>query len=61
MFRQGQRIPTNYGALTDYNDIPSQYRSRVPTGYDYIYRDNSVYVVDPQTRLVRSIIDLLGL
>jgi hypothetical protein len=61
LFREGQRVPTNYGAFTNYNDIPSQYRSRVPSGYDYIYRDNSVYVVDRQTRLVRSIINLLGL
>ena len=61
MFREGQRIPTNYGAFTNYNDIPLQYRSRVPSGYNYIYRDDSVYVVDPQTRLVRTIVNLLGL
>jgi hypothetical protein len=61
MFREGQRIPTSYGAFNSYNDIPEQYRGRVPTGYNYIYRDNNVYVVDPQTRLVRSIINLLGL
>jgi hypothetical protein len=61
MFREGQRIPTNYGAFTSYNDIPLQYRNRVPSGYNYIYRDDSVYVVDPHTRLVRSIINLLGL
>jgi hypothetical protein len=61
MFNQGQRIPANYGAFNSYNDIPLQYRSRVPSGYNYIYRDDSVYVVDPQTRIVRSIINLLGL
>jgi hypothetical protein len=61
MFREGQRIPTNYGAFTNYGDIPSALREqyRIPDGYNYIYRDNSVYVVDPQTRLVRSIIDLI--
>lgn len=62
MFRQGQRIPTNYGAFTSYNSIPLEYRDRynIPSGHNYIYRDNSVYVVDRRTRLVRSIIDLLG-
>jgi hypothetical protein len=63
MFSQGQRVPTNYGAFTSYNNIPQEYRDRynIPSGYNYIYRDNNVYVVDPQTRLVRSIINLLGL
>jgi hypothetical protein len=63
MFSQGQRIPTGYGAFTSYNNIPREYRDRydIPSGYNYIYRDNSVYVVDPQTRIVRSIINLLGL
>lgn len=62
MFRQGQRVPTNYGAFTNYNDIPQQYRTQynIPDGYNYIYRDNSVYVVDPRTRLVRDIINLIG-
>jgi hypothetical protein len=61
MFREGQRVPTNYGAFTSYNDIPVQYREQfnIPGGYNYIYRDNSVYVVDPRTRLIRSVIDLL--
>jgi hypothetical protein len=50
MFNQGQRIPTNYGAFTSYNNIPQEYRDRydIPSGYNYIYRDNSVYVVDPK-------------
>lgn len=61
MFREGQRVPTNYGAFTSYDDIPAQYREQfdIPQGYNYIYRDDSVYVVDPRTRLVRSIIDLI--
>lgn len=61
MFREGQRVPTNYGAFTSYNDIPVQYREQfnIPGGYNYIYRDNSVYVVDPRTRLIRNVIDLL--
>jgi hypothetical protein len=61
MFRQGQRLPGGYDAFTDYNSIPELYRSRVPylESSRYIYRDDSVYVVDPQTRIVTQIIDLL--
>ena len=61
MFREGQRIPTNFNVFTDYNSIPAEYRQRfnIPSGYNYVYRDNSVYVVDPATRVVRDIIDLI--
>jgi hypothetical protein len=61
MFREGQRIPTGYDYYTDYNSIPELYRSRVPyaDANRYIYRDNSVYVVDPRTRMVTQVIDLL--
>lgn len=63
-FRQGQRIPAgyrNYSTLSGLPDpvemqIPAQYR----TGYRYIYQNDEVYVVDPRTRLVQSIIDLIG-
>ena len=61
LFREGQRLPVNYRYYTDYGQIPVDIRNRfgIPTGYRYIYRDNSVYVVDPTTRLVRDIIDLI--
>jgi hypothetical protein len=61
MFREGQRIPGGYDAYTDYNSIPERYRSRVPylDSNRYIYRDDSVYVVDPRTRIVTQIVDLL--
>jgi hypothetical protein len=61
MFRQGQRLPTGYDYFTDYDRIPEAYRSRVPyaDANRYIYRDNSVYVVDPRTRIVTQVIDLL--
>lgn len=61
MFNEGQRIPYGYNYFTDYDDIPEAYRTRVPYSddYRYIYRDDRVYVVDPATRVVRSIIDLL--
>ena len=62
LFHQGQRLPVGYRSYTPYDRIPLDLRSRygIPTGYNYIYRDNSVYLVDPRTRLVQSIIDLIG-
>jgi hypothetical protein len=61
MFREGQHLPTGYNYYTDYNAIPEAYRSRIPytDANRYIYRDDSVYVVDPRTRMVTQIIDLL--
>ena len=63
-FREGQRLPESYRYYTDYDAligrVPEAYRSQIPTGQRYIYRDNSVYVVDPTTRVVTNIIDLLG-
>jgi len=61
LFREGQRVPSRYRYFVDYDDIPAAYRDRygIPTGQRYIYRDNTVYVVDPATSLVRSIIDLI--
>lgn len=62
MFREGQRLPVNYSYYTRYDAIPLTVRNQygIPTGYRYIYRDNVVYVVDPTTRLVRDIIDILN-
>ena len=64
MFSEGQRIPTGYRYFTDYDDIPLQYRDDIPSrygsdAYRYIYRDDSIYVVDRRTRLVSDIINLL--
>ena len=62
-FREGQVLPRTYRYYTPYDAlidrIPIGYRDDIPVGYNYIYRDNAVYVVDPRTRIVRSIIDLL--
>jgi hypothetical protein len=65
MFNQGQRIPVGYNWYTDLNRIPN-YQTAIPEAYrtdnyQYIYRDNQVYVVDRNTRLVTTIINLLGL
>ena len=61
LYRVGQRIPTGYRHYSDFDDIPLAYRDRfgIPTGQRYIYRDNVVYVVDPVTRLVSRIFDLI--
>ena len=59
LYREGQRIPADFRAISAYDDIPAVLRARVPTGYRYIYRDDTVYVVDPTTSLVRSIVDLI--
>lgn len=64
MFEQGQRLPTGYNYYTDFNNIPVQYRNQYnldPTDR-YIYRDNSIYVVDPRTSVVERVIgSLIGL
>jgi hypothetical protein len=63
MFREGQVLPRSYNNYTPYDSllgrIPESYRDDIPSGQRYIYRDDAVYVVDPRTRIVRSIIDLL--
>jgi len=64
MFNQGQRIPTNFRGLTDFDDLSPDFRSRIPgdfrsDNFDFIVRDDTIFVVDPRTRIVRSIVDLL--
>lgn len=60
-WRIGQRAPWNSDRYVDYNSLPSYYRDRYPdtSGYRYYYEGNRVYAVDPATRLIRSIIDIL--
>ena len=61
-WNRGTRVPLGYSGWTRYDAIPRAYRMRVPYNarYRYVYRDDYVYVVDPRTRLVRDIIDLLA-
>jgi hypothetical protein len=58
----GQRLPRGYNRYTPYGSIPSQYRNLVPYSARsrYIYRGDSVYVVNPRTSLVTRVIDLVG-
>lgn len=61
LFSLNQRVATGYRFYTPFNTIPLDLRTRYDLDDDfrYIYRDNVIYVVDPQTRLVNRIIDLL--
>lgn len=61
IFTVGQRIPTGYNFYTPYSNIPPAYRDRYGLATDgrYIYRDDSIYVVDPTTNLVSRIIDVI--
>ena len=61
IFAVGQRVPVGYNFYTPYSNIPVAYRDRygLVTDGRYIYRDNSIYVVDPTTNLVSRIIDLI--
>jgi hypothetical protein len=61
LFNVGQRIPTGYNFYTPYGDLPLAYRDQygLTDGYQYIHRDQSLYVVDPRTSLVTRIIDLI--
>lgn len=57
----GQRIPRGFGFYTPYSNLPLAFRDRYgvtypDSRYDYIYRNNSIYVVDPVSRLVSDII-----
>ena len=64
LFREGQRLPGGYNYYTDYNNIPVAYRNQynLDPNNRYIYRDNSIYVVDPRTSVVERIIgSLVGL
>jgi len=61
LFGVGQRIPAGYNYYTPYSNIPVAYRDQyglTPDGR-YIYRDNTLYVVDPRTSLVTRIFDAL--
>jgi predicted 2-oxoglutarate/Fe(II)-dependent dioxygenase YbiX len=57
MFREGQRLPGDYRYYSELSDIPVDLRNQLPSGSRYIYRENTVYVVDPVTRLVTRIIN----
>ncbi|MBA2466249.1 MAG: hypothetical protein H0V46_01420 [Sphingomonas sp.] len=61
MFREGQRLSSNYRYYTPYNDIPLSLRDRYDLDDDnrYIYRNNVIYSVDPRSRLITDIINAI--
>ena len=55
---RGERLPRGYNDYTAYNRIPYSYRQRynLDPRRRYIYRDNMIYQVDPQTQIIQQII-----
>ena len=60
-WRIGQRSPWNTNRYVDYRSLPTYYRDRYPysSAQRYYYEGNRVYVIDPTTQLIRSIINVL--
>jgi len=60
-FARGTYLPREYSNYTAYRDIPESYRSRIVfvDRYRYIYQEDRVYIIDPTTRLIRDVIQLL--
>ena len=56
-FGVGQQMPMGYDA---YN-VPMDYRDRYydTDQYNYRYADGQIYQVDPQTQMIRSVIDAI--
>lgn len=54
----GTRVPQGW-SYTPWGAVPSNLRTTyaLDPNYRYVYRDNVIYVVDPQTSLIRSIIN----
>ncbi len=59
-FNVGDRWNGNYGQWS-YNQVPMDWRNQYNLGSDnrYYYRNGYLYSVDPQTRLVESVIQAL--
>lgn len=57
-FAQGQRLPYGYRGFTDYDDLPYDLRQRYRLDEDdrYIYGEDYLYQVDPQTMIVERIL-----
>ena len=59
-WERGYRMPNDY-AYTGYEQIPVRYRDQydLDRDYNYVYRDNRIYVIDRRTSLIERIIDNL--
>jgi Ni/Co efflux regulator RcnB len=60
-WRVGQRAPWGNARYIDYGRLPSYYRDHYSysSNQRYYYEGNRVYVIDPTTQLIRSIINIL--
>ena len=56
----GHRFGPSYG-YTTYSSLPQSYRSRynLNPDYRYVYRGNTIYVVDPKTYAIQRVIDAI--
>lgn len=61
-YNRGYRFDRGYHGWSRYDGLPPAFRHRYRYNphYRYVYRDDVVYVVDPTTRLVRDVVDLLS-
>ncbi|MEO5641626.1 MAG: hypothetical protein ABIQ98_07680, partial [Sphingomicrobium sp.] len=55
---RGERVPYGYRTYTPYNQIPQRYVDQYNLDPDnrYIYRDNTIYQVDPRTSIIQRIL-----
>jgi hypothetical protein len=55
---QGSRLPYGYNSYTPYNQIPQRYIDQYGLNSNdrYIYRDNTIYQVDPRTSIIQRIL-----
>jgi hypothetical protein len=60
-FREGQRLSPNYRYYTPWGEIAPAWRTQynLDDDYRYIVQERYIYEIDPTTRAVRRIIDLL--
>lgn len=57
-WNRGERLPRGYNRYASYNQIPYSYRQRynLDPNNRYIYQDNTIYQVDPQTQIIQQIL-----
>ncbi|MEO7786365.1 MAG: hypothetical protein ABIR77_00870 [Sphingomicrobium sp.] len=55
---RGERVPYGYRTYTPYNQIPQRYVDQydLDPNNRYIYRDNTIYQVDPRTQIIQQIL-----
>jgi len=58
LWSRGERVPYGYRTYTPYNQIPQRYidQYNLDQNNRYIYRDNTIYQVDPRTQIIQQIL-----